>query len=144
MTEEIAARQLMTELEDTPQCPHATATFPIATPPTSITLASTVIPSTFLIKLDDKIVIRIALKAFKPITRDFLLKVDFADRRADIVTVEVFAGLDVSEANNGARLQVCQRLHRVRGVRVTRVQSRNNQPVIVRIDMRVKGDLLLL
>lgn len=80
MTEEVTARQDMTEPEACPQCAQ--------------TLLRVSIPLVGLcfVELDLEVVVCISIKIGETVRRDFILKVDFRDWCAEVVRVELLAG----------------------------------------------------
>lgn len=93
--------------------------------------------------LDNPIVVRITRVAGDAVARDFILELDVRDRRADIVRVQRLLGLDVPELDASTLGDVGDAVVLPGGVRVPRRGSVNDAPVVVRVTMRVQGDLLL-
>lgn len=95
-----------------------------------------------LIDLEDPVVVRVAFEAFEPVARNFVLVVDFADGRADVVRVQLLVRRRVMEYE---RLPVFDRRRgRVRlDVGDVGIGSRvQDEPDVVVVAVRVQRNLL--
>jgi hypothetical protein len=95
-----------------------------------------------LVDLDNPMVVRVAVEPFEPIRRDFVLVVDFGDRSADVVRVELLVSGGVVEDESGA-VENGRDGYVVFGVGDVRVDGRVlDEPEVVVVAVRVQGDLL--
>lgn len=92
----------------------------------------------------NEIVIGITSKAGETVARNFILKVNLADRRSDIVRVKTLLGRDMFETDLGAGENIFKGKF-VPGVRGRSVGGRsvNDSPDVVVVSVGVESDLLL-
>lgn len=97
-----------------------------------------------VLNLDEPVVVHVAREALHAVPGDLVLEIDVADRRAQLVRVQVLVRRDVLELDAHVRRDVVQRLDLVVEVRVALRGGVYDEPVVVRVAVRVERDLLLL
>lgn len=127
--EQVAARHGVLQPELRPERSDALRRLPIA-------------PVT-LVDLDNPVVVRVTRVAGDAVARDFILELDVGDGRANIVRVQRLLSLNVPELDASTFGDVGDAVVLPGGVRVSGRGSVNDAPVVVRVTVRVQGNLLL-
>lgn len=97
-----------------------------------------------ILNLDDKVIIRVPLKARETVARDLILEIDLGHGRAVVVRVQALVGRDVLKADGHPVGDVCQLVFPVWCVGGVPRGYIAHFPLVVVIPVWVKCDLLLV